>query len=108
MIVVLVSLGLTGVLFSKESKQLDSTGSPAKHAESQAIATASASIFAPVTQVLEVGHAESGTYLGAQLPAGSGVTIVQANTAAYCLQANVNGMPVHEIGPGGVPALGAC
>ena len=108
LIVVLVSLALTGVLFSKESSALSPTSGAVKRDESQAVAIASASIFTPVTQVIQVDYAEAGTYVGAELPAGSGVVLAQATSTTYCLEANVNGTLVHEVGPGGSPALGAC
>jgi hypothetical protein len=108
LIVVLISLGVSGVLFSMQSSSQGPAAAAVTQDESQAIAVAAASIFAQVTQVLQVDYAEAGTYVGAQLPTGSGVTLAQATGTAYCLQANVNGTLVHETGPGGSPALGPC
>jgi hypothetical protein len=108
LIVVLISLAVSGVLFSMQSSGQGPTASAVTQEESQAIAVAAASIFAQVTQVLQVDYAQAGTYVDAQLPTGSGVTLAQASATAYCLQANVNGTPVHETGPGGSPVLGLC
>jgi hypothetical protein len=72
------------------------------------MATASTAIFSPVDQILQVDQAQSGTYAGAQLPLGSGVTLEQATTVSYCLQATITGTVFHELGPGGSPARGPC
>jgi hypothetical protein len=42
------------------------------------------------------------------LPVGSGVTLARATAASYCLEANLDGTPVYENGPGGTPAVGHC
>ena len=76
--------------------------------ESQAIVAAAAASFSQVDQVLQADYAQAGTYAGAQLPVGSGVTLAQATSTSYCLETNVNGTLVHENGPGGAPAVGGC
>lgn len=78
------------------------------HAESLALATAAEAAFQPVDQMLQVSYSQTGTYAGAELGVGTGVTVVQATTASYCLQMNVDGTLVHEVGPGGTPAVGSC
>ena len=44
------------------------------------------------------------TYVGATLPAGSGVVLASADATSYCLQDGSE----HEVGPGGTPQPGAC
>jgi hypothetical protein len=58
--------------------------------------------------VLQVAASQSGTYAGAELPVGSGVTLARATASSYCLEASLNGTPVYENGPGGAPAVGHC
>jgi hypothetical protein len=55
-----------------------------------------------------VDVSQTGTYVGAELPVGSGVTLTHATATSYCLDAMLSGTPVHENGPGGSPATGPC
>ena len=105
---VVISLAIVGALFAIQSKSQGPTSAAVSQAESQALATASLAIFSPVDQVLQVDYAQGGTYVGAQLLAGSGVTLAQATAVSYCLETNVNGTLMHETGPGGSPAAGSC
>ena len=108
LLLVLISLAIGGVVMAAQSKSQGPTSGAVSQVESQAVATAASAVFSPVDQVLQVDAAQTGTYVGAQLPAGSGVTITQASTRSYCLDANLNGTLVHENGPGGSPAAGHC
>lgn len=108
LIFAVISLAVVGVLMMQQSKSRGPTSAAASQAESQAVATASLAAFQPVDQILQVDHAQTGTYVGAQLPLGSGVTVVGATSSSYCLQMNVSGALLHENGPGGTPAAGAC
>ena len=76
--------------------------------ESQALTTAASVNFSQVDQVLQADYAAAGTYVGAQLPVGSGVTLALATATSYCLETNLNGTLLHETGPGGSPAAGRC
>jgi type II secretory pathway pseudopilin PulG len=107
-VLLLVSLAIIGGLFAMQSKTDGPTSAAATQEEAQAVAAASAQTFAQVAQVLQADYAQDGTYAGAQLPVGSGVTLVQATTTSYCLESNVDGTLVHESGPGGSPASGGC
>jgi len=104
----LISLAIVGGLFALQNKSQGPTSAGVTQDEAQAVAAASAQTFAQVDQVLQADFAQDGTYVGAQLPVGSGVTLVQATATSYCLEANVEGTLVHETGPGGSPASGAC
>ena len=104
LIVAVISLAITGALFALQSK----SQGPTSAAESQALATAASAGFAPVDQFLQLAHAQTGTYVGAELPAGTGVTVVGASSTNYCLELTVDSAVVHENGPGGSPAAGRC
>ena len=67
------------------SKSQGPTSAAATQAESQAIATGAAAVFSPVDQLLQVDLSQTGTYVGAELPVGSGVTLAQATATSYCL-----------------------
>ena len=58
--------------------------------------------------MLRADYAQAGTYVGAQLPIGSGVTVAQATATSYCLETNLTGTLLHENGPGGSPGASAC
>jgi hypothetical protein len=104
----LASLAIVGALFAMQNKSQGPTSAAVTQDEARAVAAASAQTFAQVDQVLQADVAQDGTYVGAQLPVSSGVTLVQATATTYCLEANVDGTLVHETGPGGSPAPGAC
>jgi hypothetical protein len=53
---------------------------------------------------LQAYYDQNQTYVGATLPAGSGVVLVSADATSYCLQDGSD----HEIGPGGAPQPGPC
>jgi hypothetical protein len=108
MLLAVCSLAIVGALMTMQGKSNGPTSAAVTNAESQAVATASASVFQPVDQVLQLDRTQTGTYVGAQLPAGTGVIVKQASTSSYCLEANLSGTLVHEYGPGGTPANGPC
>jgi hypothetical protein len=108
LLLALLSLATAGGLLLAQGKSQGPTSAAATQAESQAVATAASAIFSPVDQVLQVDDSQSGTYVGAELPVGSGVTLVRATASSYCLEANLSGTQVHEDGPGGTPAVGPC
>lgn len=108
LIFAVISLAITGALFALQSKSQGPTSAAATHAESQALATAASAGFAPVDQFLQLAHAQNGTYVGAALPAGTGVTVVGASSTNYCLELTLDSAVVHETGPGGSPAAGRC
>ena len=104
----LISLAIVGGLMAMQSKTQGPTSATVNQADSQAVATAASAVFSPVDQMLQVDASQNGTYVGAELPVGSGVTLTRATTTSYCLDANLSGTPVHENGPGGSPAVGHC
>ena len=107
-VALLVAVAVGGWLFAAQSKNEGPSSAAATQAESQADLAAASSDFAQVADALQGAYAQTGSYAGAQLPAGSGVTLAHASQTSYCLEATVNGTLVHEYGPGGAPALGGC
>jgi hypothetical protein len=107
-VLALISLAIVGGLMAMQRKNQGPTSAAVTQAESQAVATAASAVFSPVVQILQVDDSQTGTYVGAQLPPGTGVTLTQATATSYCLDANLSGTAVHENGPGGSPALGHC
>lgn len=111
LISLLVTVAVTGALFTMQQRtsQSQKTGvASASEVQSHALATATAAGFAPVVQFLELAHAQSGTYEGAELPVGTGVTVVRATSTSYCIQMPLQAALVHETGPGGTPGAGPC
>ncbi len=104
----LISLAVVGGLFAMQSKSQGPTAVAVTQDEAQALATAASETFAQVDQVLQADYTQAGTYVGAQLPVGSGVTVAQATATSYCLETSMAGTLMHENGPGGSPAAGAC
>ena len=105
---ILLALAIGGWLFAEQSKNEGPTASAVTQAETQAIVATASSNFSQVVPALQGQYAQTGSYAGAQLPAGSGVTLASATSTSYCLEANLNGSIVHEVGPGGSPAAGPC
>ena len=108
LLLVLISLAVVGGLFAMQSKTQGPTAAAVTQDESQALAAAAAQTFAQVAEVLQADYAQAGTYVGAQLPVGSGVTVAQATATSYCLETNLSGTLMHEAGPGGSPSAGHC
>jgi hypothetical protein len=108
LVLVLVSLGIVGGLMAMQNKTSGPTSAQVTQDESQALVAAAAQTFAQVDQALQADYAQNGTYVGAELPVGSQVTLAQATATTYCLETNVTGTLVHETGPGGAPDAGPC
>jgi hypothetical protein len=108
LLLAVISLAITGGLMIMQGTRQGPTSDAATQAESQAVATAASAVFSPVDQLLQVDVSQTGTYVGAELPVGSGVTLAQATATSYCLEADLSGTSVHESGPGGSPAVGHC
>ena len=104
----LVTLLAGGFLFVQQSKTAGPTSTVAAQAETQAVQEGGAANFLQVQQVLQAYFAENGTYVGATLPPGSGVTVAAATPSSYCLETTFQGAVSHETGPGGQPAPGPC
>jgi hypothetical protein len=80
------------------------TSPAATQAVSQAQSAVAATNFGQAAAAMQAFYVQSGTYAGATLPPGTGVTLVRSDATSYCLQAGDE----HEDGPGGQPQPGAC
>ena len=108
LVLMLISLAVVGGLFAMQTKSQGPTAPAVTQDEAQALVTATSETFAQVAQVLQADYLQAGTFVGSQLPVGSGVTLAQATATSYCLETSVTGTVVHENGPGGSPAAGPC
>jgi hypothetical protein len=82
LVLALISLAIVGGLMAMQSNSQGPTSAAVVQAESQAVATAAASVFSPVDQVLQVAASQSGSYAGAVLSVGSGVTLARETGAS--------------------------
>ena len=62
--------------------------------------------FTGAAASLDAQRAATGSYAGAQL--ASGMELVRADAASYCVQTSSRTLVQHETGPGGSPASGPC
>jgi hypothetical protein len=104
----LVALAVGGALFAMQGTSNGPGSSSLAQQETQALDAASSVAFAQVEPVLQADHAQSGTYVGAELPLGSGVTLADATAVSYCIEAALDGTMMHKAGPNGPVSAGAC
>ncbi len=100
----LVTLAIGGYLYSKDMKSNGPTSPTVTQMIGQASSAVAATNFEQADAAMQGFFAQSGTYAGATLPPGTGVVLVRADAASYCLQAGAE----HESGPGGAPQPGSC
>jgi hypothetical protein len=105
----LVTLLVGGYLMLQQTKTSGPSAPVVTQAEAQAQSYASGTNFQAADQVLQASFAANGTYAGAVLPLGSGVTLVRADASSYCLQTTTDPAAVmHEAGPSGTAQPGPC
>jgi hypothetical protein len=107
----LVTLLIGGYLFTQQTTSTGPTSDVVTQAETQAQDYAAATNFQPIVPLMDAAFAANGTYAGAELPLGSGVTLVRADATSYCLQSQGTGDPpavMHEAGPNGTVQPGPC
>ena len=101
---ILITLFL-GAYLSMHDMQSSGPTSPAgQRAIAQANAVGAGSDFSQAVPTLQAYFDENQTYVGATLPAGSGVVLARAGATSYCLQSGSE----HENGPGGTAQPGRC
>lgn len=101
----LVVLLIGGYLLTKQMGGSGSSGTPpVQQAVVQASSAVAAADFSQANASMQAFLVQSGTYVGAVLPPGSGVVLVRADATSYCLQAGGE----HEDGPGGTAQPGGC
>jgi len=93
-----------GVYLSTQDAKSNVPTPAEQQAVSQAQSVGAGADFGQVQPGLQAYYDQHQTYVGATLPAGSGVTLAQADASSYCLQAGNE----HEVGPGGTPQPGPC
>jgi len=101
-LLVVAVLGL--YLYSQDAKSSGPTSTSGQQAITQAQSAAAATNFAQAEAAMQASYVQNGTYAGAVLPPGTGVVLVRADGASYCLQAGGE----HDVGPGGQPEPGGC
>lgn len=100
----LVVLVIGGYLMTKQLHSSGPGAPPAQQVVTQAQTAVAAANFSQADASMTAFITQNGTYAGAVLPPGSGVTLVSATATSYCLQAGDE----HEDGPGGQPQPGGC
>ena len=104
---VLASLAVGAYLYAGSAKTESPASTQVQTVEQQAEAAASTADLQAAATELEAFRAANGTYEGASLTGGSGVTVVRADTSSYCIQTAGAGA-MHETGPSGSPQSGPC
>ena len=99
----LVSVFIGLYLTSQDAKS-NSPSASDRQAIAQAQSVGAGADFGQVLPGLQAYFDQNQTYVGATLPPGSGVELVTAGTASYCLQSGDE----HEDGPDGAPQPGPC
>ncbi len=102
------SLALVAVLWALTMQHSGPTSARTKKAQQDATAAVSSINFTAAAPELEAFRAEHGTYAGAALSPGFGVTLVRADAASYCLQSGLGTSVQHFTGPHGATAAGPC
>ena len=101
-LLIVAVLGL--YLYSQDAKSSGPTSASGQQAITQAQSAVAATNFGQAEVAMQAFYVQNGTYAGAILPPGTGVVLVRADGASYCLQAGDE----HELGPGGQPEPGGC
>ena len=102
------SLALVAVLWALTMQHSGPTSARTQKARQDATAAVSSINFTAAAPELEAYRAERGTYAGAALSPGFGVTLVRADAASYCLQSGLGTSVQHFTGPSGATAAGPC
>jgi Tfp pilus assembly protein PilV len=101
-LLVVAVLGL--YLYSQDAKSSGPTSTSGQQAITQAQSAVAATNFGQAEAAMQAFYVQNGTYAGAILPPGTGVTLARADGGSYCLQAGDE----HESGPSGQPEPGGC
>jgi hypothetical protein len=107
---IVVSLVLAGMLFSSQlqtggSKPTSPDKSPLVQ---QAQATAASADAMQAERELAAYQAENGTFVGATVGGVSGVTLLHAEQATFCLQVAAGAGYLYDAGPGGTLTKRPC
>jgi hypothetical protein len=108
LIAVLAAVAVAVYLYGTQTKKEGPSSKTVTQIESQASSAVAATNLQGAAQAMQGWYAANGTYAGATLPPGSGVTLVRADASGYCLQAAVGTEVEHVLGPNGQQQPGAC
>jgi Tfp pilus assembly protein PilV len=98
-------VALLGIyLYTQDARSNGPTSTTGQQAITQAQSAVAATNFSQAAAAMQAYYTQSGTYVGATLPVGTGVVLARADAYSYCLQAGDE----HEVGPGGQPQPGTC
>ena len=105
-----VSLVVSGLLFSS---QLTGGGSKASTPSQnqlvqQASGVAASAVAMQAERELAAYQAEHGSFVGATVTDVSGVSVLHAEPATFCLQIAGEGGVLYDAGPGGTPSEQRC
>ena len=105
-----VSLGISGMLFSSQLSGGASNGSSPQQGQivQQANAVAASAAAMQAERELADYQAQTGTFTGATLTDVSGVTLLHAEPATFCLRIVSNSGVLYDAGPGGTPSKQPC
>jgi uncharacterized protein (UPF0333 family) len=101
---VLVAAVVGMYLYTQDAKSNGPTSTAGPQAITQAQSSVAATNFSQAAAAMQAYYTQSGTYVGATLPVGTGVVLASAGAYSYCLQAGDE----HEDGPNGQPQPGPC
>jgi len=100
----LVVLVIVGYLMTKQMQSNGSSSPAAQQEVAQAQSAAAATNFSQADASMQAFFAQNQTYVGAVLPAGSGVALASVTPTSFCLQAAGE----HQDGPSGGVEPGGC
>jgi len=101
---VLVAVLIGVYLSTKDMQSNGPTSAAGQQAITQAQSEVAATNFSQADAAMQGFYLQGGTYVGATLPAGTGVVLVRADATSYCLQSGDE----HDDGPGGQAQPGPC
>jgi hypothetical protein len=93
-----------GLYLATQDAKSNAPSTSDQQATAQAQSVGAQADFGQVLPGLQAYFDQNQTYVGATLPAGSGVVLASADATSYCLQEGNE----HEVGPGGSPQPGSC
>jgi hypothetical protein len=100
----LVVLVIGGYLMTKQMQSNGPSSPPVQQGVAQAQSAVAATNLSQANASMQAFFTQNETYVGAVLPPGSGVFLVNPTATSYCLQA----ADEHEDGPTGTVQPGAC
>jgi hypothetical protein len=104
----LAVLVVGGYLYTKQASTEGPTSAAVVQSEAQAQSAVAGTNFQAADQELQAYYTANGTYVGATLAPGSGVTLVRADAGSFCLQSGSGTLAEHQVGLNGPTLAGPC